>query len=488
MNDMTEVAENEPQREVAAMFARHGPGYRWWAVVTVMLGTVASVMEATIANVAMPEIIRVFQIGHDQVQLLSTGFVAASTTSMLLSQWAINRFGMRTTYLGALWLLMLFSLMAALTHDFALLAACRIAQGVVAGLIQPLAMVTLVNVFPPHERGRAMSVYGLGTVLSPAVGPLAGGMLVDYFGWRAVFLVTLPFCLAAVALAPRFMIRGKPALEARKIPLDMLGLALLTLALTALLGGLSALFLHPFAALATIVAGLLLSAAFIFRQLHTPHPLLDFEIFRHAGFTPAVLVAMTYGMGIYGSTYLLPLFAQSSVGFSASEAGAMLLPGGVLLALVLLVSGRLADRFPPNRVAMAGLACFAVSSLLLGFSSRGGGNHQVFWLLAAMVALGRVGLGLIIPGLNAGALRLLPMGAEAAGAATVNFFRQLGGAFGVTLLALFFEWQQRAFIPASVAEEGLRATQGFTEGFFIIALVYALALIPARGMAAPPSG
>ncbi|MFA6312061.1 MAG: MFS transporter [Sterolibacterium sp.] len=476
------------QAEVAAMFARYGPSYRTWGVVTVMLGTVSAVMEATVVNVAMPEIIRVFQIGHDRVQLLSTGFLAATTASMLLSHWAIQRFGIRRTYVVALCLLMLFSVLASLTgtDQFALLAACRIAQGIIAGLVQPLAMLVIVDLYPPNERGRAMSAYGLGIVLSPAVGPVAGGLLVDHFGWRAVFLVTLPFCLAAVALAPRFMICGKPAPDAAKVPLDLFGLALLCAALVGLLGGLAALFQAPRAALWSIGIGFLLALAFIVWQrsaANAAHPLLDLGIFRVGGFGAALLVATAYGMGIYGSTYLVPLFAQTGAGFSAFEAGSILVPGGVMLALVLLVSGRLADRFPPNRVAMAGLACFAASALLLGLSS----GVTCFWLLALWVTLGRIGLGLIIPGLNAGALRLLPTGAEPAGAAAINFFRQLGGAFGVTLLALFIEWRQRAYeLPAGAAEH-LRASQGFDQGFFIIALVYALALLPAWRMAPAPS-
>jgi len=482
------------QAEVAAMFERHGPSYRAWGVVTVMLGTVSAVMEATIVNVAMPELIRAFQIGHDRVQLLSTGFLAATTASMLLSHWAIRRFGIRTTYIGALCLLMLFSVLASLTgiDQFALLAACRVAQGIIAGLVQPLAMLVIVDLYPPGERGRAMSAYGLGIVLAPAVGPVAGGLLVDHFGWRAVFLVTLPFCLAAVVLAPRFMIRGKPAPDAPRLPLDLLGLGLLCAALVALLGGLAALFEAPRAALWWIGTGVLLAAGFVAWQrsaANARHPLLDLGIFRIGGFAAALVLATAYGMGIYGSTYLVPLFAQNGAGFSAFEAGSMLVPGGVMLALVLLVSGRLADRFPPNRVAMAGLGCFAASALLLGLSS----TVTHFWLLALWVTLGRVGLGLIIPGLNAGALGLLPAGVEPAGAAAINFFRQLGGAFGVTLLALFIEWRQRSYALPAGADEHLRESQGFAEGFYIIALVYALALFPAwrmtpnRSLAATPS-
>lgn len=461
-------ASDQRQAEVAAMFDRHGSNYRWWAVLTVMLGTVSAIMEATVVNVALPEIIRVFQVGHDQVQLLSTGFLAATTASMLLATWAMQRFGVRRTYVGALALLVMFSVLAALTDRFELLALCRIGQGSIAGLIQPLAMLVIIDVFPSQERGRAMGAYGLGIVLAPAVGPVAGGLLVDHFGWRAVFLVTVPLCLAAIALAPRFVIAGRPLPGASKRPFDAIGLVLVVAALCALLGGLAALIRQPMPGAAAVTLGVALALGFVVWERSTLHPLLDFSIFREAGFSAAVLVALAYGIGIYGSTYLAPIFAQIGAGFSAYEAGMMLVPGGVVLAVVLLLAGRLADRFPSNRVAMAGLAFFSVSAILMGLSSAVTG----FWLLALWVAIGRVGLGLIIPGLNAGALRLLPRGTEAAGSASINFFRQLGGALGVTLLALFLEGRERQLN----AVHGLQPMQ---EGFFLIAVVYCLALIPA---------
>ena len=461
-------ATDQRQAEVAAMFERHGPGYRWWAVLTGLLGSVSAIMEATVVNVALPEIIRVFHLGHDQVQLLSTGFLAATTASMLLATWAMQRFGIRRTFIGALLLLVMFSVLAALSDRFELLALCRIGQGSIAGLIQPLAMLVIIDVFPIHERGRAMGAYGLGIVLSPAVGPVLGGLLVDHYGWRAVFLVTVPLCLAAIALAPRFVIAGRPLPGTHKRPFDPIGLVLVVAALCALLGGLAALIRAPALGSAAVALGIGLAVAFVVWERSTLHPLLDFSIFREAGFGAAVLVAAAYGIGIYGSTYLAPIFAQIGTGFSAYEAGMMLVPGGIVLAIVLLLSGRLADRFPPNRVAMAGLAFFSVSAILMGFSSRATG----FWMLALWVAIGRIGLGLIIPGLNAGALRLLPHGTEAAGSASINFFRQLGGALGVTLLALFLEGRERHL-------DAVHGLQPMQEGFFLIAFVYCLALIPA---------
>ncbi len=472
------------RNEIASMFARHGEGYRPWAVATVMLGTFSAVMEATIVNVALPEIVRAFGIGHDWVQLVSTGFLAATTASMLLSNWAVGRFGLRATYIASLWLLMLFSVLAAATPTdrFWLLAVCRIAQGAIAGLIQPLSMVAVVDLFPAQERGRAMAAYGLGIVFSPAIGPVMGGLLVDHFGWRAVFLLTLPFCFVAAALAPRYVVRGRPAADAPRHPLDVLGLVLLLAAQSALLGGLAAVFAHPWTALALVAAGLVATGLFIAWEARCAHPLLDFRVLRQPGFAAATLVTLAYGMGLYGSTYLGPLFAQDVAHFSAFEAGAILVPGGLVLALVLVVAGRLTDRASPHRVVVAGLACFAAASALFAVSSAATG----FWLLAAWVALGRIGFGLVIPGLNAGALRLLPPGMEAAGSGAVNFFRQLGGAFGVTLLALLLEARQRAYAAAGPAADGLgawlRERQGFAEGFFVVALVYALALLPARRM------
>lgn len=465
-------ATQQRQAEVAAMFERHGPGYRWWAVVTVMLGTVSAIMEATVVNVALPDIIRYFHLGHDQVQLLSTGFLAATTASMLLATWAMQRYGIRRSFIGALALLVTFSVLAAVSDRFDLLALCRIGQGSIAGLVQPLSMLVIIDVFPPGERGRAMGAYGLGIVLSPAVGPVAGGLLVDHFGWRAVFLVTVPLCLAAIALAPRYVIAAKPLPGDRKRPFDVIGLGLVVAALCLLLGGLAALIRQPAMGTAAVVLGIVLSCAFVVWERNTLHPLLDFRIFREAGFGAAVLVALAYGIGIYGSTYLAPVFAQIGLGFSGYEAGLMLLPGGAVLAAVLLMAGGLADRFPSHRVAMAGLVCFSVSAVLMGLSSPATG----FWLLALWVAVGRVGLGLIIPGLNAGALRLLPYGSEAAGSASINFFRQLGGALGVTLIALFLEGRERQLN----AVHGLQPMQ---EGFFLIAFVYLFAVLPALRMA-----
>jgi len=477
--------------EIEAMFARYGKRYRSWVVLTAMLGAFAVVMEATIVNIALPEIVAAFGVSHDIVQLVATSFLAATAVAMLASAWAVQRYGLRRVYVTAMGVFVVFSTAAALapTTHFYVLALCRIGQGIVAGLIQPLAMVAMMSVYPPHKRGRAMSMYGLGIVLSPAIGPMLGGLLVDHFGWRPVFVITTPACLVGAMLATRYLVAGSRAAGMPEIKLDIVGVALLTLALLGLLSGLT-LLLEAGSARSPLflLLGALSLAGFIAWETRLPHPLLDLSLLRNRGFLAASWVTVAYGMGLYGSTYLVPLFVRDVMHFGAFEAGLMLLPGGVVLAVALLVAGRLTDRISPARVVIGGLIFFALSSALLATSTPQSG----FWLLALWVALGRVGLGAIIPGLNTGAVKLMAHDSMTKISATVNFLRQLGGAVGVTLLAVFLEARQRGYAVETAraitgaGESGLRnwlqAANGFAESFLLVALVFVLALWPARKM------
>ncbi|WP_339841665.1 MFS transporter, partial [uncultured Alcanivorax sp.] len=157
------------EAQVQALFALHGPRYRWLATITVMLGTMSVVLASTIINVAIPTIMVEFQLAQDQVHWLATGFLAAMTVGMLLNAWCAQRFGARGAYLLAMGLFIAVSIIGAFSEQFPLLVAARIGQGLLAGLIQPLAMITIFQVFPLNRRGQAMGIYGLGVVLGPAM-------------------------------------------------------------------------------------------------------------------------------------------------------------------------------------------------------------------------------------------------------------------------------------------------------------------------------
>ncbi|TKI06527.1 DHA2 family efflux MFS transporter permease subunit [Martelella alba] len=423
---------------IEAQIARFGPSYRWLATGTVMLGTIATTATATIVNIAMRDIAGAFGLGNDQVQWLSTAFLASMTATMLIIAWTLERFGYRRTLVGALAVFILGSLLGFASDSGTEVILARILQGSASGIIQPMAMVVLSQVFPPSQRGKAMGIYGVGVVLAPALGPTVGGLLVDQYDWRFVFLVVVPFCVAGMAASFFIMPGQEKGAPAPRRRFDGLGFALLVAALTTLLTALSngqRQGWNSFFIIGMFAAAFISTAGFILWELFAPQPLLSLRVFNNLRFSAACVVAFALGAGIYGSTYIVPLFVQTVQGFTPTRSGLLLMPSGLVLGLIFPIAGQLSDRMPPHLPVMAGLAIFALSSLLSG----GVDVNTPFWTLAGWVVLGRIGLGVMLPALNAGGLRALPPDKLAQGSGSLNFIRQLGGAFGVNVLSVVID-------------------------------------------------
>ena len=165
-----------------------------------MIGTISTILAATIINVAFPALMAEFHVRHDTLQWVAAGFLAATTATMLATAWLVETIGERATFAGTMGLFLAASLLATLSWSVESLIAARIVQGACAGILQPLAMIVLFRVYPVDERGRAMALYGFGIVLAPAIGPAIGGALLEAFGWRSIFLLTVAFCIAGLVL------------------------------------------------------------------------------------------------------------------------------------------------------------------------------------------------------------------------------------------------------------------------------------------------
>ena len=201
-----------PPSSLAALRARYGPRYRWLSLGTVMLGTIASIMASTIVNVAVPDMSQHFTLGQERAQWLAAGFMAAMTVSMPLTPWLLERHGYRRTYAGAVLLLLAGSIAGGLSNSYELVLAMRVTEGLAAGVLQPIPAIIVLRGFKPEEQGRAMGLFGFGVVLAPALGPSIGGVLVEWFGWRSIFFVASPFCLARAAAG----VEAAPAQRTRR--------------------------------------------------------------------------------------------------------------------------------------------------------------------------------------------------------------------------------------------------------------------------------
>jgi EmrB/QacA subfamily drug resistance transporter len=479
---------------IAALRERHGERYRWLLLLSVMVGTMASIMSSTIINVAIPDMSQHFALGQERAQWVSSGFMAAMTVSMLTTPWLLARYGYRRTYSGCMWLLLIGGVAGGLAQHFPLVLAARVAEGLAAGVVQPIPAIIILRAFEPSEQGRASGIFGMGVVLAPAIGPSIGGLLVDGLGWRSIFYMVVPFCLASLWLARRYVPTNAPggaAANPQGASLDWPGLLLATVGTLCLLNGLvelhggtsgtAAVFLGS-AALA------LLGFVTLQRRMLKIHrrrpegavaPLMNLSLFVNRRFAMGSIVAFIYGIALFGSTYLLPVYMQMGLGLSPSYVGSILLPAGLVLAVTIAIVGRLADRQATHQLVSIGLVLLAASfGLMTTIDLRSPG--AIIPLLVSWAILGRIGLGFILPSLNIGAMRGLDHTHIPQGSSVINFLRMLGGAAGVSLCGIVLEWRISAhgFRLDTTSTNPARLI-AFNETFLMLAAVCALALVAA---------
>lgn len=415
---------------------RFGSAYRWLVTATGLFGAFAMVLSATVVNVAVPEVRGAFGIGQDEAQWMATAFLAMMTASQLLNAWMIAAFGKRGAFLSTLLLFTVGSFICATATGMPQLIIGRVIQGAAAGIIQPLVMVTIVEVFPVNRRASAMGIFGSGVVLAPAIGPAVGGIAIDEFTWRLMFILPLPAVFLAFVGGLVFM----PAKtgKASRPPFDWAGFGLL---LCALALGMDAIARGPRfgwgsdAIVLQLGLSVGLSALFLYWQTRSRAPVLALELFRNPGFAAAVAVAFVFGAGNFASSYVIPVFVQDVQGYTATRAGMLLMPAGLLLVAALPFTGRLADKTPGHWMIALGLAFFATGALAMSL----GNADTSFWTFAAFAAFSRFGLAFILPSLSATAFKALKPDELARGSGNMNFIRQLGGASGTNLMVVWLQ-------------------------------------------------
>ncbi len=478
---------------LASLQERHGERYRWLLLLSVMIGTMASIMSSTIINVAVPDMSRYFALGQDRMQWVSSGFMVAMTVSMLTTPWLLSRFGYRQTYAWAMLLLLAGGIAGGVSRNFDLVLLARVAEGLASGVVQPIPAIIILHAFSSNEQGRASGVFGMGVVLAPAIGPSIGGLLVDWFGWRSTFFMVVPFCLASLYMGRQYI----PALTAATAAsedgappppptLDWRGLGLATAVTLCLLNGLVTLqsggLAHSAAMLGTAALALYVFVRWQRRLSHThrgPHqqaPLMNLALFKHRQFAMGSLVSFIYGTALFGSTYLLPVYLQMGLGISAAHVGTIMLPAGIALAITIPLVGRLADQYPTHILVSIGLLLLASGFALMVTVGIG----SAIALIVAWVLVGRVGLGFILPSLNLGSMRGLSKQLIPQGSSVINFVRMVGGAVGVSVCAIVLEWRLavhgQSLTHPSTSPERLTA---FNESFLMLAGLCALAVVAA---------
>lgn len=456
-------------RTVDELAEKYGERWRWYAVLTVMVTIMATALSATSINVALPDIMDEFSMSQGEVHWLATGYLATMTVGMLCTTWVLDHIGIRTSTIISVVLFSIVSVAGALSTDTAHLFFARLTLGIIAGLLQPIAMYLIFRAFPQGKRGTVLGIFGLGVVLAPAFGPVVGGVLVDQLSWRYVFYAPVPVTAVAAFLAWWFLPVKSQNLH--NYSFDFVGFILLSVVLLFSLDALNNMQYVDVDLLRQGVSVVIAGAAlllFIIFERRSAHPLLNLDLLFRKQFIYAGCGAIGLGVAMYGSTYLIPVYTQEALNWSPTDAGLVMLPAGAVLAVTLLLSSRLTDILQSRHLLLAGILVLILAAVFFARSNLFTG----FIYVAFAAVLSRVGMGFMLPSVSTGALDLLSVEELSDGSAAISFVRQLGGVYGINVIAIIIE-RGESLVPTVALP-----LAGYSAAWIAMAVLLVLMIIP----------
>ncbi len=407
------------------------PVYRWSVLGIIMLGTFMAILDSSIVNVALPHMMSSFGVDRDQIEWVSTGFMMASAVVMPFVGWLTSRVNYKAVYLGSLLLFTVASGLCAMAWSYESLIAARILQALGGGAIQPIGMAIVAELFEPHERGKALGIWGTGIMAGPALGPTLGGYLTDAFSWRTIFSVNLP--VGAITLLAGMIIMKPLRARGGRRRFDFLGYVCLAMML---IGGLTALsngqekgWYSTYIRICEAVSAIGF-VMFIATELAVEQPLLDLRLFRLRNYWLATVLAVFRAIGLFGSVFLFPIFLQNLMGYTPVQAGLWMVPGAIAVGATMPIAGRLADRYSPASLTASG--CLLVGISLLYFGQLDPLSSKTMIVLPQVIR--GIGLALMMAPLMAAAINAVPRAEVPMATSFLNVSQNVGGALGIALL------------------------------------------------------
>jgi DHA2 family multidrug resistance protein len=418
------------------------PVNKWLVTISVTFGTLMGAIDASIVNVAVPHLQGALGATIEQITWVTTGFVMATVMIMPLTGFLARMFGQKRVYLVSLVLFGLGSALCGMARTLPLLVVFRILQGFGAGALQPTEQAILRQTFPPQEQGMAMAVFGMAVVLGPAFGPSLGGYIVDNYSWEWIFYINVPVCLASLVMVSRFVhepedIRAlnHSLAERQKKNMDWAGIALLFCGLGTLQyvleeGSRNDWFASPMISALSLIS-VVAMAALVIRELSAPMPAADFSLFRDVVFLSGTLVGAVMFAMLMSVTFLLPLFMQTMLGFSATQAGLAMMPRSLVMIVAMPIVGRLYNVVSPRIIIAFGILMFGWSAWLMGHYTLATSARGV---VNVLIIQGVAFSCLFIP-LTTLALSSIPRHRLTDATGLNSLLRQVGGSIGLAVFA-----------------------------------------------------
>lgn len=438
-------------------------------IATVLLGAFLSSLTETIMNNALPTIMTAFSVSQDTAQWLSTGYILVVGIMMPATAYFMDRFNLRSLFIGTFSLFLAATLLAGLAPNFQLLFIGRMLQAVSVGVSMPVASNVLMLIFPKAQRVMAMGLSGVVVILGPALGPTLAGWILKTHSWRMLFHMISPIA-AAVVICALFFVHN--ITQTKPVKLDWLSLLLSTVGLGALLYGFSS--FGTWMAYLLIMIGLIVLAVFTKRQLSTTQPFLELRVFKSSSFTRTTILAALVSVVMLGAELLIPLYVQNVHQGSALTSGLIMLPGAVAMMLMSPISGHLFDKYGIKGLTLIGFIITIVATIPMIFFN----TQTSYWIISLCYTLRMAGIGLISMQLITSGINALPKELLVHGNSVASTIRQaassLGTAFIVTLSSVVSKNIDGSHVQT--LETGYRWSFVATTAIAILGLLIALRL------------
>ena len=434
-----------PARE----YTEYSRATRLVIMIALMLGAIMQVIDTSIVNVAIPQMMGNLGATLDQIGWVSTGYLIAMVIVLPLTGWLSALFGRKRYLAYSMISFTIASVLCGISRTLGQLVLFRIFQGIGGAALISTAQATMMEIFPPQQLGMVQAIYGIGIMVGPTIGPTLGGWLTDNYSWPWIFFINLPIGTLAAILT--FLFVHDSEHKRANVGVDLTGIMLLAIGLGSLQvvlekGNREDWFASPFIVWMS-VAAVMGIVGFVLWELRTPHPAVNLRVLRDRGFSAGAIFAVVLGFGLFGGIFILPVFLQQLQHFTALQTGMMMLPGAISTAIVMPFAGKLVSHFPARNLVALGAIAFVVSSFLLSKLTMDTGYSQMFWPLVLRGAA----MGFLFVPLTLATLIGLKGKDLADGTGLFNLARTVGGSAGIAVLSTLLD-RRMAFHRAILVE------------------------------------
>ncbi|RBW68834.1 MDR family MFS transporter [Bacillus taeanensis] len=451
--------------------------------ITFLIGAFFAILNETLLNIALTELMDVFKIDTPTVQWLVTGFMLVMGVLMPVSALLIQSFTTRQMFIGVMTIFLSGTVLAGFSINFPMLLTGRMIQAAGTGLLLPIIMNALLLLYPPDVRGKMMGTFGLVIMFAPALGPTLSGVIVDFLGWRWLFLSVIPFALFSILFALKYL---QNVGEVTRPKVDKLSIILSSVGIGGLVYGFSSVGENEGGALSiTVVAVITISIisliGFVRRQMKLEEPLLDVRVFKYKDYAQGIIIFVIVIMALFASEIVMPMYLQGPLGFEAKMTGLMLLPGALLSGLLSPVMGTLFDKYGPRKLIIPGMILLV--GVMMLFSNINDSIPAWSFVIAYIILM--LGITAIMMPSQTNALNALPVHLYPHGTAIATTLQPIAGALGVSVFVSIMSQGRNAYInnyPGSVTEQtlndamtvGVHHAYWFALGLSIVGFLIAL--------------